>query len=84
MIQATQLLREAVALDPAFVFAWSDLADALSVLTIWMPESEPVLRKEAAEAQAHVLRMAPGGLAAQSVNWQRLMKQHNWVEAERW
>jgi hypothetical protein len=25
--------------------------------------------------------MAPGGLAAQSVNWTRLMKQRNWVEA---
>ncbi len=81
LIQGVQLLREAVKLDPAFVQAWGALADELNVLTLWMPESDTALRKEMAEAQAQVLKLAPDGMVAQTVRWQKLMVQRKWAEA---
>jgi TolB-like protein len=82
LIQGVQLLREAVKLDPSFVMAWGALADELNVLTLWMPESDAALRKEMAGAQARVLELAPDGLVAQSVRWQKLMVERKWAEAE--
>jgi TolB-like protein len=81
LIQGVQLLREAVKLDPSFVLAWGALADELNVLTLWMPESDQELRKEMTEAQAQVLKLAPDGLVAQSVRWQKLMVERKWAEA---
>ena len=82
LIHGVQLLREAVKLDPAFVQAWGALADELNVLTLWMPESDTALRKEMAEAQAQVIKLAPDGMVAQTVRWQKLMVQRKWAEAE--
>jgi TolB-like protein len=81
LIQGVRLLREAVKLDPSFVMAWGALADELNVLTLWEPESDAALRKEMAEAQAQVLKLAPDGLVAQTVRWQKLMVQRKWAEA---
>ncbi|HEY6454719.1 MAG TPA: TIR domain-containing protein [Steroidobacteraceae bacterium] len=81
-LQADELLREAVALDPAFARAWTSLYEALGLTAIFVPENAGAARKEMAEAVAMVLELAPNAWWAQDLRVQYLLGQHKWSEAQ--
>jgi TolB-like protein len=81
-LQAAELLREAVALDPAFARAWASLYDALGVTAIFVPQNAGAARKEMAEAVAKVLELAPNAWWAQDLRVRYLLGQHKWSEAQ--
>jgi TolB-like protein len=80
-LQAAELCREAVALDPAFARAWAGLYDALSLTTIFVPENADAARKEMADAAAKVLKLAPNAWWAQALRVRYLLGEHKWSEA---
>jgi TolB-like protein len=81
-LRAAELLREAVALDPAFARAWASLYDALGVTAIFVPQNAGAARKEMAEAVAKVLELAPNAWWAQDLRVRYLLAQHKWSEAQ--
>lgn len=81
IIQADQLLREAVTLDPAFVAALQGLAFALRATMVWKPESTEALRVEADNAEARVVALAPDGTFAQNVRLGQYTRERRWSEA---
>lgn len=80
-LQAAELCREAVALDPAFARAWAGLYDALSLTTIFVPENADAARKAMADAAAKVLKLAPNAWWAQALRVRYLLGEHKWSEA---
>jgi TolB-like protein len=81
-LQAAELFREAVALDPAFSRAWAGLYNALGTTTVVVPENPGAARKEMAEAAAKVLELAPNAWWAQALRVQYLLDAHKWSEAQ--
>ena len=66
IVQADQLLREAVTLDPMFVGGLQALAVALRATIVWKPASTEALRAEAANAEARVVALATPSVPASS------------------
>jgi TolB-like protein len=81
-LQAAELFREAVTLDPAFARAWASLYDVLGVTAIFGPENAGAARKEMADAAAKVLELAPNAWWAQDLRVQYLLDEHKWSEAQ--
>jgi TolB-like protein len=79
--QAVELSREAVALDPGFLQAWDQLANALRFMRVWKPESGDALRAEAEQADARIVSMAPDSGLARRIRLDRLLQQRQWLDA---
>jgi TolB-like protein len=82
VLQATQLFRETVALDPKFVQGWSGLYSGLTEQLIYVPENAAAARKEMTEVRALLLTLAPDDWRAQALRVDQLMEQRKWAEAE--
>jgi TolB-like protein len=79
--QAVEMSREAVALDPAFVRGWDQLAYALRFMQVWTPERAAALRGQAAQAEAHIVSLAPESGQAKRIRLAQLLEQRKWTEA---
>lgn len=82
LVQASQLYREALALDPDFALAWHGLYVAHSSTLIWIPENTATAMKEMAEASAQVIALAPDAWWTHLMRANELWTQHKWAEAE--
>jgi TolB-like protein/tetratricopeptide (TPR) repeat protein len=82
ILQATQLYREALALDPHFVRAWDGMYEALAYSLTWIPENSVAELRQMAEASAHIIALAPDSWGTQSMRANQFIQQHKWSEAE--
>ena len=81
-VQAAQLLRDAVALDPNFSLAWLALSDMLQGSALGLPEKDAApLMKEAAEVTERAVTLAPDSRGAQAVRIDQLIGERKWAEA---
>jgi tetratricopeptide (TPR) repeat protein len=80
--QASQLYREAVALDPTFSRAWVGLMGALRGTLVWAPESTAAATKEMDDIRVHLETIAPDAWWTQAERSSYLLRQHKWYEAE--
>jgi TolB-like protein len=82
-MQAAQLLREALRLDPQFVRGWLTLSTALFQASILAPTgTDAQLLSERADAMQRIARLAPESAAAQMVRLNELLVQKKWAQAE--
>jgi tetratricopeptide (TPR) repeat protein len=82
-LQAAQLLREAVQLDPGFVRGWLALSAANGSAAILLPPAEAAgLFKESSEAVEKVRELAPDSMAARILRIRELVAQRQWAEAD--
>ena len=80
--QAAPLFREAVALDPNFSRAWSDLYGALQLSLVYFPEQTAQIRKELEGVAAQAERLAPDTSAVQLILALSATDHHAWGKAE--
>lgn len=82
-LQAAQLLREALRLDPQFVRGWLTLSTALFQAYILGPASAGApLLSERADATQRISTLAPESPEAQMVKLNELVVKRSWAEAE--
>jgi TolB-like protein/tetratricopeptide (TPR) repeat protein len=82
-MQAAQLLREALRLDPQFVRGWLTLSTALFQASILGPAGASApLQGERADAMQRIARLAPESAEAQMVRLNELVVRRRWAEAE--
>jgi TolB-like protein len=82
LMQAVELYREALVLDPKFARAWSALYNVLDTSLIYVPENAAAARNAMAEASAHILKLAPDAWWTQAMRTRQLTEQHRWAESE--
>jgi len=83
LVQAAQYYREAVALDPAFVRAWSDLYLELTSWQIYVPDRVAEARREQEAIHARLRELAPTSPFTITIEANQLLEAHRWAEAER-
>jgi TolB-like protein len=80
---SARLLREAVALDPAFARAWARLYWMLRDLINWSSESSiALMRTEMADVTRRVEILAPRAWWTQSIRQYQFTQQRKWSEAD--
>lgn len=82
LLRATELYREALAIDPKFARAWSALYSVLAATLIYLPENATSARKEMADASAHMIALAPDAWWTQAMRARQLTENHRWADAE--
>jgi TolB-like protein len=83
LAQAAQLLREAVALDPAFSRAWVRLYGVLLTSISWLSESSIAeVRREMGDVAGRVETLAPEAWWTQVLRRDRFLLQRKWSEAD--
>jgi TolB-like protein len=82
IVQAAQLYREALALDPTFARAWVGLYQTLFGSTIWIPDKALSARNEMKSASEHVAALAPDAWWTQELRSFQFSTEHKWSEAE--
>jgi TolB-like protein len=82
LLEANQLFRDALAIDPKFGRAWSGLYDSLSDTLIFGQENWAAIRAEMAKASAQAVGLAPSAWWAQATRANELTTQHQWAAAE--
>ena len=82
-VEAARYYREAVALDPAFVRAWSDLYLELTSWLIYVPDRAAEARQEIADVHARLRELAPTSPFTATIEANQLIEAHRWAEAER-
>jgi TolB-like protein len=83
LVRAAQYYREAVALDPGFVRAWSDLYLELSSWLIYVPDRVAEARKEQEAIHARLRELAPTSPFTITIEASQLLDAHRWADAER-
>jgi TolB-like protein/tetratricopeptide (TPR) repeat protein len=82
LLDADQLFREALAIDPTFGRAWSGLYDSLADTRIFVQGNSGAVQAEMAKASARAVALAPNAWWAQATRANELTTQHKWAEAE--
>jgi TolB-like protein len=82
LLEADQLYRDALAIDPNFGRAWSGLYDSLSDTLIFVAENSAPMRAEMAKASARAMALAPGAWWALATRTDELKTQRKWAQAE--
>ena len=82
LVQAAQYYREAVALDPAFIRAASDLYLELASWLIYVPDRAAEARQEMAAILARLKERAPASPFTTTIVANQLLEAHQWREAE--
>jgi TolB-like protein len=82
LLEADQLFRDALTIDPKFGRAWSGLYDSLSDTLIFVQENSVAVRAEMANASAQAVALAPGAWWALATRANELTTRHKWAEAE--
>jgi TolB-like protein len=82
LVEATELYREALAIDPKFARAWSDLYQVLDTTLVYIPENSTSARKEMLDVSAHVVELAPDAWWTQAMRVRQFTEQHRWADAE--
>jgi len=82
LLNADQLFRDALAIDPTFGRAWSGLYDSLADTRIFVQGNSRALQAEMAKASAQAMALAPNAWWAQETRANELTTQHKWAEAE--
>ena len=79
--RATELGREAVALDPNFGRAWALLYRSLEQTLIYVPQDAAAASKEMSEVAARMVALAPDAWWTQQVLAAQATRNHQWAEA---
>ena len=82
VVQAIQLYREAVALDPTFLMAWHALYSDLSRSIVYVPDRAAEARREMPQVLERLQALAPDSRQTISLRAVQLMDQRQWLEAE--
>jgi TolB-like protein len=82
LVQAAQYYREAVALDPAFIRAESDLYLELASWLIYVPDRAAEARQEMATILARLKDVAPASPFTATIVANQLLEAHRWQDAE--
>jgi TolB-like protein len=82
LVQAAQYYREAVALDPAFIRAWSDLYLELASSLIYVPDRAAENRHEMATIFERLKELAPTSQFTATIVANQLLEAHRWSDAE--
>lgn len=80
--QANQLYREAVAIDPKFSRAWSELYSSLAYSIVFSPEKAEAALTEMAEVSAQLIRLSPNAWWTQSIRMIQAIHEYRWSDAE--
>nr|MDJ0926887.1 winged helix-turn-helix domain-containing protein [Gammaproteobacteria bacterium] len=81
---AIEHFRTAVALDPSFALGWERLADIFTTTAYGLPPNQFEERwRQADEALARAMRLAPDSLDIKDTNVFLRLHRHEWLEAER-
>ncbi len=80
LLRAIEIFREALALDPDFALAWYGLYMASMTTLMWIPKD--AARKEMAEANVHVLELAPDAWWTHALRTQQFIMERKWTEAD--
>ena len=85
LLAAVQYFEEVIELDPAYALAHSGLADAYMLLPEYIPSTDPVESRRAAEAaSSRALELDPDlPEALSSKGWSLLVHRYDWVGAEK-
>src|SRR5665213_263582 len=82
ILDADQLFRDALAIDPQFGRAWSGLYDSLADTRIFVQGNSVAVQAEMAKASAQAVALAPNAWWAQETRANELTTQRKWTEAE--
>jgi|KBSSwiStaDraftv2_1062776.scaffolds.fasta_scaffold150170_2 TolB-like protein len=82
LVQAAQYYREALALDPAFIRAASDLYLELASWLIYVPDRVAESRQEMATILARLQQLAPASPFTMTIVANQLLEAHRWRDAE--
>src|SRR5665213_2498843 len=82
ILDADQLFRDALAIDPQFGRAWSGLYDSLADTRIFVQGNSVAVQAEMAKASAQAVALAPNAWWAQETRANELTTQRKWAEAE--
>jgi TolB-like protein len=82
LVQAAQYYREAVALDPGFIRAASDLYLELASWLIYVPDRAAQARQEMATIVARLKEVAPASPFTATIVANQLLEAHRWKDAE--
>jgi len=82
LVQAAQYYREAVALDPSFIRAQSDLYLELASWLIYVPDRAAEARQEMTTILARLKELAPASPFTATIVANQLLEAHRWREAE--
>jgi TolB-like protein len=82
LVQAAQYYREAVALDPAFIRAASDLYLELASWLIYVPDRAAEARQEMATIVARLQELAPTSPFTTTIVSNQLLEARRWRDAE--
>jgi TolB-like protein len=82
LVQAAQYYREAVALDPGFIRAESDLYLELASWLIYVPDRVAEARQEMAMILARLKERAPASPFTATIVANQLLEAHRWRDAE--
>jgi TolB-like protein/Tfp pilus assembly protein PilF len=81
--QTIEHLEQAVALDPGFATAWSDLADIYSAAAnLYIAEKAEEYNKKAEAAVSRAITLAPDSAASLQAAAQLHERRHEWTQAE--
>ncbi|HEV2703647.1 MAG TPA: hypothetical protein VGV09_18625 [Steroidobacteraceae bacterium] len=82
LLDADQLFRDALAIDPKFGRAWSGLYDSLADTRIFVQGNSGAVQAEMAKASAEAMALAPNAWWAQETLANERTTQHKWAQAE--
>jgi adenylate cyclase len=82
LLRAANIYREALALDPNFVFAWRGLYSTLMDSMIYAARDPDQALKEMNETSTRILALAPDAWWSHALRSDQFRQQHRWAEAE--